>query len=143
MGIKDKISDDIKTAMKAKDTKTLSVLRMMLSEVKYAQAQTNLHAEIDDATVIKVLTTYQKRLTKSLDEYPEGDKQAAIREEIAVVDRYLPKKASAEEISSAVDEVLKQTTDRNFGAVMKQVMTKLGAAADGKAVGEIVKSRLS
>lgn len=143
MGIKDKISDDIKTAMKAKDTKTLSVLRMMLSEIKYAQAQTNLHAEIDDATVIKVLTTYQKRLTKSLDEYPEGDKQAAIREEIAVVDRYLPKKASAEEISSAVDEVLKQTTDRNFGAVMKQVMTKLGAAADGKAVGEIVKSRLS
>ena len=143
MGLKDQISDDIKTAMKARDPKLTSVLRMMLSEIKYLQAQTNLHTEIDDQAVIKVISTYQKRLVKSLDEYPEGEKRDEIRSEIAIVDRYLPKKASAEDIGKAIDEVLAATADRNFGGIMKQVMSKLGAAADGKTVGELIKSRLS
>jgi len=143
MGLKDQISEDIKTAMKARDPKLTGVLRMMLSEIKYLQAQTNLHTEIDDQSVIKVLSTYQKRLVKSLDEYPDGDKKEEIKSEIVIVERYLPKKASVEDIGRAIDEVLASTTDRNFGGIMKQVMAKLGAAADGKTVGELIKGRLS
>ena len=143
MGLKEQISDDIKTAMKARDPKLLSVLRMMLSEIKYLQAQTNLHTEIDDQTVIKVISTYQKRLVKSIDEYPEGEKRDEIKAEVAIVERYLPKKASADDINKAIDEVLAASPDRNFGPLMKQVMGKLGASADGKAVGDLIKSRLS
>ena len=143
MSLKNRISDDIKTAMKAKDAKVLSVLRMVLSEIKYAQAQTSMQTEIDDATCIKIATTYHKRLGKSLEEFPPGEKQDELRFEMSVVERYLPQKASAEQMNKAIDEVLAGSPDRNFGAVMKQVMTKLGATADGKAVGELIKGRLS
>ena len=143
MSLKNRISDDIKTAMKAKDAKVLSVLRMVLSEIKYAQAQTSMQTEIDDATCIKIATTYHKRLGKSLEEFPPGEKQDELRFEMSVVERYLPQKASAEQMNKAIDEVLAGSPDRNFCAVMKQVMTKLGATADGKAVGELIKGRLS
>ena len=62
MSLKNRISDDIKTAMKAKDAKVLSVLRMVLSEIKYAQAQTSMQTEIDDATCIKIATTYTPKM---------------------------------------------------------------------------------
>jgi uncharacterized protein len=142
MGLKDKIQDDIKTAMKAKDAARLSVLRMVLSEIKYAQAQVNLQTELPDAEVLKVVTSYQKKLTKSLDDYPAGDKRTAIEAEIKVVEEYLPKKATADETMRVIDKVLAATTDRNFGAVMKLVMAEVGDAGDGKTVSQLLKPKL-
>lgn len=142
MGLKDKIQEDIKTAMKAKDAGRLSVLRMVLSEIKYAQAQVNLQTELPEADVLKIVTGYQKKLTKSLDDFPEGEKRDAVRAEIRVVDEYLPKKAGESETNAAIEKVLKATTDRNFGAVMKLVMTELGDAGEGRLVSQLLKAKL-
>lgn len=142
MGTKDRITDDIKTAMKAKDKDRLSVLRMMLSEVKYAQAAVNVHQDLPEDEVIKVITSYHKRLTKSLEDFPEGERRDAVRRELVVVDEYLPRKAGEDEVRKVVDQVLGGTPDRTFGPLMKEVLARLGSAGDGKIVSAILKQRL-
>ena len=143
MGLKDKIQEDIKTAMKAKNASRLSVLRMVLSEIKYAQAQVNLQTELPDDEVLKIVASYQKKLTKSLDDYPEGDKKEAIQAEIRIVEEYLPRKASEAETMATIDKVLSSTADRNFGSVMKLVMAELGGSGDGRLVSQLLKPKLA
>jgi uncharacterized protein YqeY len=143
MGLKDRIQEDIKTAMKAKDAPRLSVLRMVMAEIKNRQAQVNLREELAEDEVLKVVGAYQKKLTKSLEDYPAGDAREALLGEIKVVDEYLPKKASEAETRTAVDKVLASTTDRNMGAVMKLVMAELHGAGDGRLVSQIIKEKIS
>ena len=76
MGTREKLSEDLKTAMKARDQKTMSVLRMILSEVKYAQSAVNIHEELDEAGVMKVVASYQKKLLKAVDEFPDAEKKS-------------------------------------------------------------------
>jgi uncharacterized protein YqeY len=143
MALKDQINEDLKTAMKAKDKDKTSVLRMILSEIKYAQAAVNVHQDLPEGEVQTVVATYQKRLVKSLDDYPEGEKRTQIQCEIAIVEHYLPKKAGTEEVKRAIDEVLSATTDRNFGPLMKEVLAKLGGGGDGKVVSQLLKEKLA
>ena len=142
MGLKDKIQEDIKTAMKARDAARLSVLRMVLSEIKYAQAQVNLQTDLPEDEVLRIVSSYQKKLTKSLDEFPDGPKKVEIQAEIRVVDEYLPKKAGEFETLAAIDKVLSSTSERNFGAVMKLVMAELGGSGEGRLVSQLLKPKL-
>lgn len=142
MGTKEKISEDLKTAMKARDQKTMNVLRMILSEIKYAQSAVNIHEELDEAGVMKVVASYQKKLLKAVDEFPDPEKKAEIHREIEVVERYLPKKIGPEETARAIETVFAATTDRTFGVLMKQVLAQLGSGADGKMVSELIKKRI-
>jgi uncharacterized protein len=142
MGLKDKIQEDIKTAMKARDAGRLSVLRMVLSEIKYAQAQVNLQTELPEDDVLKIVGGYQKKLSKSLDDYPDGDKKTAIQGEIKIVEEYLPKKAGQPETAAAIAKILTATADRNFGSVMKLVMAELAGSGDGKLVSQLLKEKL-
>ena len=143
MSLKQRVSDELKAAMKAQAKLKLSVLRMILSEIKYAQAAVNVHEEMSDAAVEKVIGTYHKRLAKSLEDFPDETKKAEIRAEMVIVEEFLPKKASVEDVSKAIDEVLGESDERNFGIVMKAVLAKLGSAADGKTVSKLVKEKLS
>ncbi len=143
MSLKERINEDLKKAMKARDKERTSVLRMLLSEIKYTQAAVNVHAELPEAEVLKVVGLYHKRMLKSLDDYPEGEKRDQIRSELGIVDEYLPKRASRAEVEQVVDEILRGTEVREFGTLMKQVLARLGTAADGKIVSEVLKPRLS
>jgi hypothetical protein len=136
------MNEDLKNAMKSKDKERTSVLRMLLSEIKYAQAAVNVHADLPEDEVVKVVSVYHKRLTKSMDDYPEGERRDAIRSELKIVEDYLPKKASEAEVASAIASVLSETEDRTFGTLMKAVMAKLGSAADGKIVSSQLKAKL-
>jgi uncharacterized protein YqeY len=111
--------------------------------VKYAQAAVNIHQELPDDEVVRVVTTYHKRLAKSLDDFPEGERRDAIRTELAIVDEYLPKKAGADEVTKVIDSVLAATADRNFGTLMKEVLARLGSAGDGKVVSQVLKQKLA
>ncbi len=142
MSLKERINEDLKTAMKARDKDRTSVLRMLLSEVKYAQAAVNVHQDLPEEEVLKVVSSYQKRLTKSIDDFPEGERRDAIRSEIKIVDDYLPKKAGADETKKMVEQVIAGTAERNFGILMKDVMARLGGSGDGKLVSQILKERL-
>ena len=142
MSLKERINDELKTAMKARDKERTSVLRMLLSEIKYAQAAVNIHQELPDDDVLKVVTTYHKRLEKSLGDYPEGERREAITAEMKIVEDYLPKKAGVDETNKAIDQVLAATSDRTFGPLMKEVLVKLAGGGDGKLVSQLLKARL-
>lgn len=141
--LKERINADLKDAMRAKDQLRLSVIRMLLSELKYAQAAVNIHAELPEAEVQKIIASYLKRLSKSLEDFPEGEKREAIRNEMRIVEEYLPKKAGPEEIAQAITSALGETADRNFGVIMKAVMAKIGAGADGKLISQMIKDKLA
>jgi hypothetical protein len=129
--------------MKSKAKLKLSVLRMVLSEIKYAQAAVNAHEDLPEATVEKIVATYHKRLTKSVEDFPDEAKKEEIRAEIAIVEQFLPKKASTDEVEAAIDSVMGETEDRNFGVLMKAVLARLGSSADGKIVSQLIKKKLA
>jgi uncharacterized protein YqeY len=143
VGLKEQIQADIKECMKSGNKPKLNVLRMLLSELQYAQTATDASVKLDDGQATKVAAGYQKRLQKSLADFPDGEKKEQILFEISVIDHYLPKKVDDQEVEAAVTKLLASTAERNFGALMKQVMVDLGGAADGKIVSKILKDKLS
>lgn len=145
MSLKNRLNEELKNAMKAKDKDRVSVLRMLISEMKYAAAQVNVHQELADEEVAKVISTYHKRLGKSLEDYPEGDQRAQIKLEMSIVEEFLPKKASESETLAAIDKVLSQqldTKEKNFGSLMKGVMDLLGSSGDGRLVSRLLKEKM-
>ena len=132
----------MKTAMKAQDKVRVGVLRMIMSEFKYAQAAVNLRDELGDDEAMKVVLSYYKKLEKSLSDYPDGEAKDNVKIEMKIIEEYTPKKATAADVGKAIDDVMAGTADRQFGPLMKQVMTKLGAGADGKIVSELLKQKL-
>lgn len=89
MSLIDTIKDDLKEAMNSQDKLKTHALRMVLSEFDYANiASPDSH---DDTHAVRVLNSYYKRLLKSLQDYPEGDKKAEIDGEVKVIANYLPK----------------------------------------------------
>ncbi len=143
MGIKEQIQADIKDCMKSGDKQRLNVLRMLLSELQYAQTAVDASIKLDDGQGMKVVASYQKRLQKSLDDFPDGEKRNQILFEIGVVDSYLPKRASAADVAVAVEQALASTEERNFGVLMKIVTAALGSAADGKMISQVLKEKLA
>ena len=140
MTTQEKLVSDMKAAMKAKDSLRKDTLRMLLSELKYAQVAAK--TIVKEAQVLKIISSYQKKLLKSVKEYPVGEQQEKLFKEIEIVASYLPKKASAEEIVKAVRGVLLETSDRQFGVLMKQTLSKLGPHVDGRAVSDCIKEEL-
>jgi uncharacterized protein len=142
MSVREKIQNDLKTAMKAQDKMTTSVLRMMLSDIKYLQAEVGVARSLTPEEELKAVAGYHKKMLKSLEQFPEGDKADEMKKEIQIVEQYLPKKLSEQEVQKVVAEVVKNSTETNFGLVMKAVMAKLGGQADGKMVSELIKNQL-
>jgi len=142
MGILERITADVQAAMKARDKDRLNVLRMVLSELKYVRTSTEAGGTLSEDTEIKAVQSYYKRLQKSQDEFPDAEQKARIGLEMKIVEEYLPKKIGEADVVKAVDELLATTSDRQFGNLMKQMMAKFGAAADGKVISKVLKEKL-
>lgn len=143
MALKEQISDDIKTAMKARDKERTSVLRMLLSEIKYAEVAEGAAETLSDSDVLSVISTYAKRLRKSIVDFEGTDKLPELHRELVIIEEYLPKKASKEELSHFISDLIAKSDEKNFGVLMKQVLGHFGAAADGKEVSTLLKEKLS
>jgi len=145
--LRDRISEDLTAAMKARQPARLSVLRMMKTAVKLKE--TDVRAELDDAQVIQVLSTLIKQRKDSIEQFTRGgradlaEKEAA---EIPVIEEYLPAGASDEEMARVVDEAIAATgaaSPKDMGKVMKECMARFaGKLVDGKKVNLLVKTRL-
>jgi uncharacterized protein YqeY len=149
MSLKDKITEDMKTAMRAKDKERLSTLRMVKSEFMKKEKEGGNSGEITDDEVIKMLNTLVKQRRDSVEQYEKGGRMELAEKEnaeITILEEYLPKAASAEEIEKAVAEAIAETdasSMKDMGAVMKTSLEKLsGKTVDGKLVSETVKSKL-
>lgn len=145
--LRDRINQDLTAAMKAKAAERLSVLRMMKTAVKNKEIEAR--AELEDASVIQVLSTLIKQRKDSIEQYLLGgrkdlaDKEAA---EIPIIEEYLPAAVTDEEIAAVVDEVVRASgavTIKDMGAIMKQCMSRfVGKLVDGKKVNAQVRARL-
>ena len=148
MTLKEQITTDMTAAMKAKDAARTSTLRMIKAAI--VNREKDKGSEVDDEEVTKLLRTQVKQRRDSVEQYQKGgrpelaDKEQA---EIAIIEAYLPQGASQEEIDQAVAAAIAETgatSMKEMGAVMKATMAKLaGKNADGKAVSETVKAKLT
>ena len=143
----EKINEDLKNAMKEKDTFKLSVLRMLKSALQLEQIAKK--HELDDNEIAAVLKKQVKVRKDSLEEYKKYGKTdlvESLEKEIAILDIYLPEEMSESEISeivkSAVEEI-KPTSMKDMGLVMKKVNELLvGKNADMSLVSKLVKEKI-
>ncbi len=147
MNLKEKIFDDMKAAMKSKDSETLSVLRMVKAVIMNKEIDKG--NDLTDEEVQKTLNTLVKQRRDSAEQYQNaGRNDLAEKEvsEIAVIENYLPQSASDAEIEKAVDDAIAETgagSMKDMGNVMKAALAGLsGKTIDGKAVSEKVRERL-
>lgn len=148
MSLKEKILEDIKTAMKAKEADRLSAIRFLQAAVKNREIELRPNA-INDQEILGVIKKMAKQRKDSIAEYEKaGRTELADKEkfELKIMEEYLPAQMSAEQVAGIVDEVLKATgatTQKQMGAVIKEVMAKTAGQADGKMISDLVRSKLS
>ena len=149
MDLVKQIDRDMIAAMKARDTDRTSVLSMVKSALKNREIEKR--APLTDAEAQQVLTTLIKQRRESIEQFQKGNRpELAAKEaaEIVVIEGYLPKNLSEDELKKIVDEVLAGSSfgPRDMGPAMKAVQTRIqetGQRADGRQVSELVKARLA
>ncbi len=147
MSLKARISDDMKSAMKAGDKDRLKVVRLILAAIK--QVEVDKRIELDDAAVLGVLEKMVKQRRDSVEQFVKGNRQdlADIETaEIAVLEEYLPEQLSEAELDALVDEAISSTgaeSIRDMGKVMGAIKAQAAGRADMGAVGAKVKAKLN
>jgi len=147
MTLKDKIQEALKGALKRQQGVEVSTLRLLLSEIRYAEIAQQKPA--DDGKVLDVIAREAKRRRESIEAFRKGNRSDLVEQEeaeLAVLMNYLPKQMNREEIIAAVREAMDAVGARSpgdKGKVMAQLMPQLKGKADGREVSEIVAELLA
>lgn len=148
MTLFDIVSEDIKKAMLAKDRVALDALRGIKKEFLEAKTAKGTDGELHDDAALKILQKMIKQRKESAEMYIAGNRQDLADAELAqaqIIERYLPKQMSAEEIAAAVKEIIAQTgatSMADMGKVMGAATKALAGKADGKAISQAVRQLL-
>lgn len=144
--LKEKLLEDMKVSMRDKNVVRKNVIQMVRAAI--LQVEKDKQIELNDEQIIDVIAKESKKRKDSLADYEKSGRQELINqinEEIEILAEYLPKPLSREELEKIVEEVIASvgaTSMKEMGAVMKGVKEKVGAAADGRTINEIVKAKL-
>jgi uncharacterized protein YqeY len=148
MSLEQKITDDIATAMRARDAGRLSTLRMLKAALMNKGVEKS--RALEPGEELQVVSALVKQRRDSIEQFTSGgrtDLADKERSEIAILETYLPPAVNAEELDAAVAQAMAETgatSSKDMGKVMKAVMALLvGKTVDGKLVSERVKARLS
>ncbi len=148
--LKQQLQDDLKQAMRDKAEQTLSVLRMLMAAISNEEIAKGVRETgLTDDQAIAVIKREAKKRSDAAEMYRKGgDETRAAQEEaeLTILKVYLPPEISDEVIAAAVSEVVSAhpgTTQKEFGLLMKEVIAKLGAGADGKKVSEAIRRVIS
>ncbi len=153
MGLKDVIAEDLKAAMRSRNQQRLDTLRM--ARARMLEAEVALRAEmgrdyqLSDPEAVKTLAAYAKQRRDSIEAYRNaGREDLAAKEEaeLAIIQTYLPKQLTEDEVTRLVDEAIATTGasgPKDMGTVMKAVMPNVQGAADGRMVSRVVQERLA
>lgn len=146
MTLKSQIQEDVKTAMRARDQKRLTALRLITAAIK--QIEVDKRIELDDQAVLAVLDKMVKQRRDSLSQYEAAgrdDLAAQEQFELELISVYLPEALSDEEIAQLISQAVSETgasSIRDMGAVMNALRAKVQGRADMKAVSSAVKAQL-
>jgi len=147
MSLKDQITEDMKTAMRAKDSERLGTIRLLLAAIK--QKEVDERVVLDDVAVVAIVDKLIKQRKDSIEAFQKAersdlaDKEAA---ELVVLQAYLPARLSAEEVTAAVNAIVAElgaSGPGDMGKVMGAVKTKLAGKADMGQVSAAVKAALA
>jgi uncharacterized protein len=145
--LKVKLNDDLKEAMKAKEVARRDTLRGLLAAVR--QVEVDTQKEVDDEGLLKILGAEAKRRRESIDAFTQGGRTEDAnneRNELTLIESYLPQQLSRAELEAIVDAVIAETgvtSAKDMGKIMGPLMARVKGQADGKLVNEVVRSKLS
>lgn len=148
MNLKEKISENLKVALKSGDQFRVGVLRLLSSALHNKEIEKHARSASDvltDEEIIQVLTSEAKKRKEASEIFRKGERlDLAEKEEqeLLIIQNYLPIQLTPAETEKAVDEILKKTAAKDFGGAMKAVMQELRGKADAKLIGDLVKKRL-
>jgi len=147
MSLRETINQDVKNAMKAKDTKKRDALRLLTSAFK--QIEVDERKELTDEDVIKIIQTQVKRRNDAASQYKEAGRDDLMQielDEITYYEVYLPKQLSDEELTTEVKAIVEKTgasSMKDMGKVMGMASKELAGRADGKRISDAVKKALA
>ncbi len=150
MSLKDRIGEDIKTAMKAKDKVRLETVRSIkkLLLEKETEVRGQGQESLSEAQEMDLLIQLAKQRRDSVEQYRQGGREDLAdqeAQELAIIEEYLPQQLSDDEIASVIEEIMAEvgaTTPKDMGKVMGPVMQRLKGQADGKKVQAMVQAKL-
>ena len=149
MNLFDKVSGDIKTAMLARDKVRLEALRGIKKEFLEAKTAKGGDGELSDAAALKILAKMVKQRKESASIYTEQNREDLAGEELAqaaIIEEYLPKQLSEEELTAALKEIIARvgaTSAKEMGKVMGTATEELAGKAEGKAISAKVRELLA
>jgi uncharacterized protein YqeY len=149
MSLEQKIMAEMKEAMKSKNEAALRSLRAIKAEIIKAKTEPGANGEIDEATEQKFLQKMMKQRKDSLDIFEKQGRQDLAekeKEEMAIIEKFLPKQLTEAEIKEAVSAIIAETgakTSADLGKIMGIASKQLAGKADGKTISAIVKELLS
>ena len=144
--LKEKLLEDLKSAMKEKNTNKKNAVQMVRTAI--LQIEKDKGIEVTDEQIIDIIAKEVKKRKDSLADFEKANRQDLIdqiNEEIEVLEGYLPKQLTDEELEEIVSKIVTEvgaTNIKDMGKVMKEAKAKIGAAADGRAISEVVKEIL-
>ncbi|MCX7545078.1 GatB/YqeY domain-containing protein [Marinicella gelatinilytica] len=147
MSLKQRITEDMKNAMRAKDKTLLGTIRLLTSEIK--QIEVDTRSDVNDADIVKIIGKMIKQRKDAAEQYDQADRPELAdieRAESEVLKAYLPQQLSEDEVQALVDDTIRQTDAQgmqDMGRVMGQLQSKIAGRADMGEVSALVKSRLS
>ncbi|MDH3887869.1 MAG: GatB/YqeY domain-containing protein [Gammaproteobacteria bacterium] len=146
MSLKDRITDDVKDAMRAKDKPRLATLRLITAAIK--QQEVDERIELDDTQLLSLLDKMCKQRRESISQFEKAARDDLIAQEVSELDiikTYLPEQLGEAEIAALIDETMAATgaaSIKDMGKVMGQLKPKLQGRADMGAVSAMIKARL-
>ncbi len=147
MSLKTQITDDMKSAMKAKDKETLGTIRMITAAIK--QIEVDERRELSDADVLSIVSKMIKQRKDAASQFADADRPDLQQKELAeitIIEKYLPAQLSTEEVEGIVQTIITETGAngmQDMGKVMGLAKAKVAGQADMGEVSQIVKSALS
>ena len=145
--LKEQIAKDLNEALKARDERKLSALRLLRTEMKKREVS-GQKKELSDAEVMEAVSTLVKQRRESIRLFREGQRQDLVEKEegeLQILLSYLPPPFSQSEIEALIDQAIEETQatgPKDQGRVMKSVMARVAGKAEGKVVSEVVKQKL-
>jgi uncharacterized protein YqeY len=150
MTLSERVDADLKDAMRARDATKLGVLRMLKSAMKYAAIEkSGAEAEISEAEAVQVIRKQVKQRQDSIESFEKGGRPelaAKEKEELSVLNGYLPQQMATEELTKIVRDTIAElnaASKAQTGAVMKALQAKIGGRVDGKTLSQEVQRQLS
>jgi uncharacterized protein YqeY len=147
MSLEERLTDEMKQAMKSSDKLRLSTIRMIRSAVKNKEIE--LRKKLDDEEIQRVIQGMVRKGEESVEQFQLGGRADLVekeKKEIEILKSFLPQPMGQEEILRIIDQSIEETQAsslKDLGKVMKSVIPKLGGKVDGRLINQLVKERLS